>query len=390
MNTALVPDLVARASASQGFFFKYISANDAGTTGAHQAGFYMPRDSWSLFLERPGEKGENRHEWIDVSWPQDQTQTRSRFIWYGRAQSKSEYRLTNGFSFLSDEHVGDLLVLVRQARSQFTGYRLSRDEDIEEFLEAFSLSPEDAYRLQQTEAAEESLLHEYATDWLAREAVQEFPGARSFSEGAREFVHRRSGSEEIVNPDERLLSYLDAEFRLFKVVERKRYARYLERPFESVEKLIDTANTILNRRKSRSGLALENHLAYLFTKLRRPFAHQETTEGRSRPDFLFPSVLHYRDTTFPPEGLAFLGVKTTCKDRWRQILNEAERIPQKHLFTLQQGISEAQLEEMESSQVRLVVPEPYRRHFPKRFRGRILSLGEFIARLPSLSPTSSG
>ena len=31
-----------------------------------------------------------------------------------------------------------------------------------------------------------------------------------------------------------------------------------------------------------------------------------------------------------------LAVKTTCKDRWRQILNEADKIHQVHLFTLRE------------------------------------------------------
>lgn len=41
-----------------------------------------------------------------------------------------------------------------------------------------------------------------------------------------------------------------------------------------------------------------------------------------------------------------LAVKTTCKDRWRQILNEADKIHQVHLFTLQEGVSLAQYREM--------------------------------------------
>ena len=53
-----------------------------------------------------------------------------------------------------------------------------------------------------------------------------------------------------------------------------------------------------------------------------------------------------------------LVVKTTCKDRWRQILNEADRIPVKHLFTLQEGVSVNQFQEMCESNVRLVVPKP--------------------------------
>ncbi len=381
MSDGTVAELVSRAAASQGFFFKYISANDAGRTGAHQSGFYMPRESWSLFFDRPGEKGENRDCWIDVEWPQDGARTRSRFIWYGRASSKSEYRLTNGFSFLSEDTVGDVLVLVRQARGRFTGFRLSRDEDIEQFFEAFSLSPEDQSRLQQTEAAREALLEEFVGEWLAREAPNTFPDARRFSERAREFVHRRRGTEVVDDPDRLLLEYLDAEFRLFKRVELERYRTYLDRPFASVESLIDTANTILNRRKARSGLALENHLAHLFTKLLCSFSHQETTEGRARPDFIFPSILHYRDGSFPDADLRLLGVKTTCKDRWRQILSEAARIRIKHLFTLQQGISEAQLREMESAGVQLVVPEPYRKHFPAKFRAKLLSLAQFVEEL---------
>ena len=41
-----------------------------------------------------------------------------------------------------------------------------------------------------------------------------------------------------------------------------------------------------------------------------------------------------------------LAVKSTCKDRWRQILAEADRLPVKHLLTLEPGISVAQTDEM--------------------------------------------
>lgn len=67
----------------------------------------------------------------------------------------------------------------------------------------------------------------------------------------------------------------------------------------------------------------------------RHFATQAVTEGNKKPDFLFPSAGAYHDTEFPVENLRMLAVKTTCKDRWRQILNEADKIHQVHLFTLQ-------------------------------------------------------
>ena len=74
----------------------------------------------------------------------------------------------------------------------------------------------------------------------------------------------------------------------------------------------------------------------------------------------------------------FLGAKTTCKDRWRQIIGEADKIPQKHLFTLQQGISGNQLREMKSSGVILVVPKPYLTSFPKEHREDIWTLDKFV------------
>jgi len=65
------------------------------------------------------------------------------------------------------------------------------------------------------------------------------------------------------------------------------------------------------------------------------------TEGRLKPDFIFPGITHYHDMAFPENVLTMLAAKTTCKDRWRQIRNEAKRIPVKHLLTLEPGISEA-------------------------------------------------
>ncbi|MFC6252851.1 type II restriction endonuclease [Pseudophaeobacter arcticus] len=50
--------------------------------------------------------------------------------------------------------------------------------------------------------------------------------------------------------------------------------------------------------------------------------------------------------------------KSTCKDRWRQVLAEAEKVSRKHLLTLEPGISEPQTDQMEASSLQLVVPAP--------------------------------
>ena len=51
-----------------------------------------------------------------------------------------------------------------------------------------------------------------------------------------------------------------------------------------------------------------------------------------------------------------LGVKSTCKERWRQVLAEARRIGDKHLLTLETAISRDQTNQMREFRLQLVVP----------------------------------
>ena len=84
--------------------------------------------------------------------------------------------------------------------------------------------------------------------------------------------------------------------------------------------------------------------------------------------------------TFAIDKLCTLAAKTTCKDRWRQILNEADRLrdENKYLCTMQQGISAAQMDEMQAEKVILVVPKPYITSYPKDMRDRIWTVGRFV------------
>jgi EcoRII C terminal. len=51
-----------------------------------------------------------------------------------------------------------------------------------------------------------------------------------------------------------------------------------------------------------------------------------------------------------------LAAKSTVKERWRQILVEADRIKEKHLCTLEPGISRDQTDEMHRHAIQLVLP----------------------------------
>jgi hypothetical protein len=153
--------------------------------------------------------------------------------------------------------------------------------------------------------------------------------------------------------------------------------------FPTIDDFVARAQSILQRRKARSGRSLELHARQIFLEERLKegvqFSHQPQSEFKKRPDFLFPSEAAYKDTNFPISKLRMLAVKTTCKDRWRQIVGEADRIDQKHLLTLQQGVSENQFREMVASGVQLVVPTNLVSSYPKVVRPHLQSFECFIA-----------
>ena len=366
-----IEKLVNDCQNSEGYFFKYISANDTGKTGGHQAGFYMPVDIWPLFLKKPGVKGDNKDCWINVKWSNN-FETRSRFIWYGKG-TRSEYRLTNGFTFLGDDNVGDVLVLIKMHDEFFNAYLLSTETEIETFFSALNLSPNDAYKLQVPAKIKEEDQYSLFSQWLKNLSV-DFPESKIISSKAREF----SNIGKFKKYDDILLCWIDTEYSLFRFIENDRYGEYIKKPFSTVEALIKIANSILNRRKSRAGHSLENHLSYIFDENKIPYSAQTVTEQNKKPDFLFPDGELYKKISFPGDEMTFLAVKTTCKDRWRQILNEADKIEIKYLLTLQQGISKKQLAEMEKYKVKLVVPERYKKDYPREYITKIINLHTYV------------
>ena len=174
----------------------------------------------------------------------------------------------------------------------------------------------------------------------------QFPSTEEISQHARAIIQKfnnRSSRDAISNPDKELVSWIDTEYKLFKAIEEHKYSSLVSTPSGNVESLVTTANMVLNRRKSRAGKSLEHHLAYIFDANSVKYTPQGQTEGKHKPDFIMPSIQNYHLANFPADKLTFLGAKTTCKDRWRQVLSQADRIPRKHLFTLQPGISSNQL-----------------------------------------------
>ncbi|GIP29131.1 type II restriction endonuclease [Paenibacillus sp. J23TS9] len=207
-----------------------------------------------------------------------------------------------------------------------------------------------------------------------------FPSTSVFSMVARKTLKDVSPIEE---PDQTLLKWIEHEEKLFKRLERHMVARRLEAGFRDegatdVEGFIQFSLSVHNRRKSRVGYALENHLEEIFKVHNMTYSRTPVTENKSKPDFLFPHIDNYRDMSFPESRLTMLGVKSTCKDRWRQVLAEAQRIRNKHLFTLEPGISENQTDEMQASNLQLILPKRLHETYKPNQQSWLMDLNSFI------------
>lgn len=161
------------------------------------------------------------------------------------------------------------------------------------------------------------------------------------------------------DPDGSLLACYEREEMLFKVFERhlleKDLAPYLNGQLD-VDGVLKTTMSTFQRRKSRAGTAFEHQLEFLFKGRGIRYSAQPYTEGKSKPDFIFPSIECYRDSSFPSANLTMLGAKTTIKERWRQVLEEADRIDCKHLITLEPAVSTDYTNAMRDTKLQLVIP----------------------------------
>lgn len=363
-------------------FCRFITANDTGKNGSHQAGFYIPKCAAPLLFDTPGIKGENKDKMVEVKW-QDDFITRSRFIYYGQG-TRNEYRITRfgkNFPFFEEDNVGDLLIIAQHNEQYYYGFVLQTDQDIDDFFAYFNLSSEMTNQLIDItqSISPKSRLENGIKDIVDR--LNEFPETRQmaeFAQGIYNNAHNITNKEICATPDEQILKWIDTEYLLFRQIEEKVYFPIYSKPFSNCQELINLSNTILNRRKSRAGKSLEHHLATIFTAAKLEYEEQAVTEDNKKTDFLFPSSEAYHNLLFPSDKLVFLGAKTTCKDRWRQVLNEANRIDTKYLFTLQQGISKNQLREMKHENLKLVVPSVYRSSFDREFQPEIETLASFI------------
>lgn len=379
-------------------YIKRLSANDTGASGGHQVGVYFSNEFLaSVFPSIDTKSVENpsvNFTSLIVS-PIPQFSSTVRAIYYNNkffGKTRNEKRITRWGGKQSPIQNVDLTgAAVVFAFNQFTG----KDASNLEVWVCSSLAEETELETFVGEVVPGEPMYGQASKLLQgvgnrydTTKVTEIPAewANDFPTGL-ELVSYVSENLKSYNddPDKLLMKRRDAEYLLFKKIEENLFLQTITDGFKNMDEFMATANSVSNRRKSRAGRSLELHLEKIFTENGvTKFSTQANTEGNKKPDFIFPGISCYRDNSFPDSGLRMLAVKTTCKDRWRQILNEANRIKIKHLFTMQHGVSENQFQEMKDAGVKLVVPKPLHDNYPKSIRGELLSLSEFIEELKSI------
>lgn len=290
-----------------------------------------------------------------------------------------EYRLYFPSNIVSQcAAAGDLLVIAKRADDTLLAIVAEKDTTIERqimWLFGFSELTHPGFSVKselETEQDRIGFAARVVLEQIGVEAEEEapnyldqmlakfngvFPKTIEFSAYARETIRDLSSHDD---PDAALVAWMEREEILFRTLEKHLLGEKLrsltQAGIEDTEPFIKLVQSALQRRKSRAGSALENHLERVFTDHGVTYTRTGVTEKNLKPDFIFPGIVHYHNAAFPQTRLTMLASKSTCKDRWRQILNEAARIPDKHLLTLEPSISENQTDEMRTECVQLVLP----------------------------------
>jgi hypothetical protein len=211
---------------------------------------------------------------------------------------------------------------------------------------------------------------------LVQEAFRtgNLPDTRAMAEAGRELAgaHDARG-----DPDAFIDAALRAETKLYnhmaENIGRTGLNELILRraPFSDFQALFMSMN---QSAKSRRGLSLQYHFASILQATGIAFSPQCETERGETADFLTPSCGHYHDLSFPAELLRMVACKSTARDRWRQVLNEASRISEKYFLTLDPNLSPSLIAKIDAANLRLFMPQPIiDTHYPAEPRLRSLA-----------------
>ena len=378
---------------------KYLSAVDATPSKSNQ--HEIGSNKFTAILGDPGTSNitfEATFLYFDPVNDQIES-SKGQVTWYDSRKNQpkrsAEYRLyypdnavtqslkEGDFCLIGRQSSGELLIAIAP-RDTPEEYRLrhlfgldqpSRTWQVESSIKDFKLNLATRQILEAI-GIELEVSSDIDIDKLLAKFGSAFPTTKEFSKYARDTVRDKISALE--DPDGALEAWMAYEEDLFKAMEKTIVKEQLIKGFAEVDEFIKYSLSVQNRRKSRVGHALENHLSAVFDANSMRYARGARTENNSRPDFIFPGSVEYHDPAVGSPPLRMLGAKTTCKDRWRQVLTEAQKIPNKHLFTLETALTANQLQEMNASSLTIVSTPDVLLTYPAASSGWTMTLSQFI------------
>jgi hypothetical protein len=162
-------------------------------------------------------------------------------------------------------------------------------------------------------------------------------------------------------PDRYLVEVLQVETDLFFEVEKAVHDSRLRAILDgggAVPEVLNWAMGVHQARRSRRGQSLQLHFASLLDARGIRYTAQCATEAGETPDFVTPGCPEYHEEAFPDARLRMVACKSTSKERWRQVLNEAQRINPKFLLTLDTALTASTIDQMLEAQLVPHIPAP--------------------------------
>ncbi|MEH2484503.1 type II restriction endonuclease [Bradyrhizobium sp. AZCC 2230] len=384
---------------------KKLSNNDrdwAQFSNKHQAGVYMPpkqRDGGFFppieAKPRPEGGAEIRETFFTTEWPQVSETRKTRLVHYTSKGAETHMTGLPKTAF-ADLSPASFLVMARFGEGEETVYRCltvdSATDAAVMLVDALELGPDflidervpAEYRKRERERIL-TFAEQVAAAWLAGTvasfaAEKVMPETLTLADEARGKWLKKTGRKDL-NPFEfdtpgdalREISR-SIEWDLFREYQLRERAVGLVRivlgdvPGEPkittvihalVDRLPEIDRYMLSagqQRKARAGVSFEHHIEKMLVDGSVPFAKQVVIQARKRPDFVLPSFAHLKD---PPSGKdrgLILSVKTTLRERWKQVEREMHG-SELFLGTVDENIAANAIEEMGTMGINLVVPE---------------------------------
>jgi hypothetical protein len=275
-------------------------------------------------------------------------------------RSDDSYRL-KGLIVSADSLLGNTLSSILSAEGTELDHRFRQIKAAIKSTELAHLLAEVAEPLESMASAD---LVQFADAEFLRRVIEDgkLPDTKAMAEQAALVVLRARVCG--IDPDDELDALLTAETGLFRYLEQEIGQKALDSlagggrlEFDAA---VDLVMSQLQSRKSRRGHSLQNHFGAILARHGIPYSSPCETENGETPDFMIPGCAQYHDSLFPPDRLRMVACKSTIKERWGQILKEAEKIPDKYVLTLDAKLTDDLVSRMVLSRLVVFLPRRIR------------------------------